>query len=105
MPIVDGMKSTQMIREFENESSSIDLSSISKLNGRIPIFAVSASLLEKDSQSYIDTGFDGWIMKPINFNRLNLLFDGLQLGDARNGATYQPGHWEMGGWFTGRETK
>ncbi|PLB44915.1 sensor histidine kinase/response regulator [Aspergillus steynii IBT 23096] len=104
MPIVDGMKSTQMIREFENESSANDLSQISQRNGRIPIFAVSASLLEKDSQSYTDTGFDGWIMKPINFTRLNFLFDGLHFDDARNSATYQPGYWENGGWFTKRQT-
>ncbi|KAI9043218.1 putative sensor histidine kinase/response regulator [Aspergillus affinis] len=106
MPIVDGMKSTQMIREFENESSADNLSPISNRNGgRIPIFAVSASLLEKDSQSYIDAGFDGWIMKPINFTRLNFLLDGLQLDDARNSATYQLGYWENGGWFMERETK
>ncbi|XRM45664.1 hypothetical protein ABZX51_008742 [Aspergillus tubingensis] len=101
MPIVDGIKSTEMIREFETSSDSIELSSVAKLNNRIPIFAVSASLLEKDMSLYVDAGFDGWVMKPINFNRLNVLFEGLQTGDTRNAATYHPGcDWEQGGWFT-----
>ena len=101
MPIVDGIKSTEMIREFETSSDPTELSSVAKLNNRIPIFAVSASLLEKDMSLYVDAGFDGWVMKPINFNRLNVLFEGLQTGDTRNAATYHPGcDWEQGGWFT-----
>ncbi|KAL4888392.1 GAF domain-like protein [Aspergillus ambiguus] len=102
MPLVDGMSSTRMIRQFETESSSKNLSHIAELNGRVPIFAVSASLLEKDAALYMDTGFDGWIMKPINFNRLNTVLDGLQNAETRNGCAYQPGQWENGGWFTTR---
>jgi light-regulated signal transduction histidine kinase (bacteriophytochrome) len=98
MPIVDGIESTRMIRQFERESEA-PLSDKANKNGRVPVFAVSASLLEKDAQLYIEAGFDGWIMKPINFNRLGVLFDGLQNHDIRNAATYQPGHWELGGWF------
>ncbi|GES65035.1 sensor histidine kinase/response regulator [Aspergillus terreus] len=105
MPLVDGMSSTRMIREFERQSSSNVLSQVAQLNGRVPIFAVSASLLEKDASLYMDTGFDGWIMKPINFTRLNTVLDGLQNADARNGATYQPGQWENGGWFTAQTKK
>ncbi|RHZ55745.1 putative sensor histidine kinase/response regulator [Aspergillus thermomutatus] len=99
MPIVDGIESTRMIRQFERESSEVPLSEKASKNGRVPVFAVSASLLEKDAQLYIEAGFDGWIMKPINFNRLGVLFDGLRNQDIRNAATYQPGHWEFGGWF------
>ena len=94
MPIVDGMQSTRMIREVEKQKPAFPN------NKQVPIFAVSASLLEKDAQSYIDTGFDGWIMKPIDFNRLNTLLNGLRDDDARNAATYQPGEWEKGGWFS-----
>ena len=97
MPIVDGIQSTRMIRDFEKETPN------SPNNKQVPIFAVSASLLEKDAQSYIDTGFDGWIMKPINFNRLNTLLDGLRDDNARTDATYQPGEWEKGGWFSSRK--
>lgn len=66
---------------------------------RIPIFAVSASLLEKDRQTYIDSGFDGWIMKPIDFHRVNHLLKGVQQEEARNSSVYQSGMWEKGGWF------
>lgn len=49
---------------------------------------------------YIDLDFDGWIMKPINFQRLNTLLAGIHREDARNGAVYKPGQWERGGWFS-----
>ncbi|RAK96027.1 putative sensor histidine kinase/response regulator [Aspergillus ibericus CBS 121593] len=102
MPIVDGINSTKMIRQFEAISpDNAALSPIAKLNKRVPVFAVSASLLEKDMSLYVDAGFDGWIMKPINFNRLKVLFDGLQDEGTRSNATYHPGYdWEQGGWFT-----
>lgn len=99
MPIVDGMKSTWMIRDFERSLPPDNLSTIATMNGRVPIFAVSASLLEKDARRYIDAGFDGWIMKPINFHRLNELLDCLRNEGARKNETYVPGHWEKGGWF------
>ncbi|GIK07723.1 light-sensor protein kinase [Aspergillus viridinutans] len=102
MPIVDGIESTRMIRQFER-GFEIPLSDKASKNGRVPVFAVSASLLEKDAQLYIEAGFDGWIMEPINFNWLGVLFDGLQNHDIRNAATYQPGHWELGGWFKRHE--
>ncbi|BAE56727.1 unnamed protein product [Aspergillus oryzae RIB40] len=102
MPIVDGIGSTKMIRQFEQETPPESLSRISRLNGRIPVFAVSASLFEKDAEKYISAGFDGWIMKPINFERLNTLLAGLRDDDVRNSTTYQPGKWENGGWFQGR---
>lgn len=100
MPIVDGINCTKIIRKFETDSSSVPLSGAAQCNGRVPIFAVSASLLEKDAPMYMDTGFDGWIMKPINFKRLGVLFDGLQRADVRRDSAYRPGHcWEEGGWF------
>ncbi|PYI00767.1 sensor histidine kinase/response regulator [Aspergillus sclerotiicarbonarius CBS 121057] len=101
MPIVDGINSTKMIRQCEATlPDNAALSPVAKLNNQVPIFAVSASLLEKDMSLYVDAGFDGWVMKPINFNRLSVLFDGLQQEDTRNNATYYPGYdWEQGGWF------
>jgi CheY-like chemotaxis protein len=89
MPIVDGFGSTKMIREHALASGS----------GRVPIFAVSASLMERDRQSYVECGFDGWIMKPIDFQRVNRLLKGVRAGEARNESVYQPGSWEKGGWF------
>ncbi|KAJ5618805.1 CheY-like superfamily [Penicillium lagena] len=102
MPIVDGMAATKMIREFEAKAHETPLSEKAQQNSRVPIFAVSASLLEREMQTYIDTGFDGWVMKPINFQRLNNLLSGLVDMEARRSATYRAGEWENGGWFDQR---
>jgi len=89
MPIVDGLSATKMIREYEQQYA----------NHRTPVFAVSASLIEKDRQVYLDAGFDGWIMKPIDFQRVHLLLNGVWSAQRRDDALYQPGMWEQGGWF------
>jgi CheY-like chemotaxis protein len=67
--------------------------------GRIPIIAVSASLLEKSKNTYVDVGFDAWILKPISFARLGELMDAIVDRNIREGCLYQPGEWEKGGWF------
>ena len=100
MPIVDGLTATKMIRSFEKSSTSRHLSKRAALNGRVPIFAVSASLVEKERQKYIDAGFDGWILKPIDFKRLSVLLCGIVETKTREDCLYQPGEWERGGWFS-----
>jgi CheY-like chemotaxis protein len=104
MPIVDGLSSTKMIRSFEKVHSQSCLSSRARINGRVPIFAVSASLVEREKQTYINAGFDGWILKPIDFKRLNTLLLGIVENDIRNSCLYAPGEWERGGWFHKRRT-
>ena len=103
MPIVDGLTSTKMIRSFEKSSPDGFLSKRAALNGRVPIFAVSASLVEKDRQVYTDAGFDGWILKPIDFKRLTLLMSGIVEEETREACLYEPGEWERGGWFAKRQ--
>ena len=103
MPIVDGFSATKLIRSYEKTNSAKALSRRAALNGRIPIFAVSASLVEKELQRYRDTGFDGWFLKPIDFSRVNELLKGLVDDEARNSCLYKPGKWEQGGWFDNRE--
>lgn len=98
MPIVDGLTSTKMIRSFEKSHGNI-YSPRAALCGRVPIIAVSASLVERDRQHYIDAGFDAWILKPISFDRLNRLMRAIVDTDVRNDCLYQPGAWEKGGWF------
>ncbi|KAI1120692.1 hsp90-like protein [Nemania abortiva] len=93
MPIVDGLTSTKIIRAFERSTAFDDL------HTHIPIFAVSASLMEKDKTIYTDAGFDGWILKPIDFKRLHVLLDGITSDDVRGQCLYEPGGWERGGWF------
>ena len=103
MPIVDGLTSTKMIRSHEKAHSQFDLSPRAVMNGRVPIFAVSASLVERECQTYINAGFDGWILKPIDFKRLNTLLAGIVEDEIRNSCLYKPGEWERGGWFCRRQ--
>ncbi|KAJ4152678.1 hypothetical protein NW754_004476 [Fusarium falciforme] len=102
MPIVDGLTSTKMIRSIEASPDHRGHSVLSLTNHRISIFAVSASLVEREKQTYIDAGFDGWILKPIDFKRLNILLAGITDVDVRNTCLYEPGQWERGGWFGSR---
>ena len=99
MPIVDGLTATKMIRSFEKSFSDGFLSKRAALNGRVPIFAVSASLIEKNRQVYVDAGFDGWILKPIDFKRLTVIMLGIVEEKTRESCLYEPGEWERGGWF------
>ncbi|PVH84203.1 putative cyanobacterial phytochrome B [Cadophora sp. DSE1049] len=99
MPIVDGLTSTKMIRSYEKCHPDSKLSTRAMSNGRVPIFAVSASLVERERQTYINAGFDGWILKPIDFKRLNTLLEGIVNDTTRNSCLYKPGEWERGGWF------
>lgn len=103
MPIVDGFSSTKMIRSLEKTHPNTCLSGRATHNGRIPIFAVSASLVEKDREKYVQTGFDGWILKPVDFRRVNLLLKGIVDHGAREDCLYGPGMWEHGGWFESRQ--
>ncbi|KAF9698005.1 hypothetical protein EKO04_004400 [Ascochyta lentis] len=98
MPIVDGLTSTKMIRSYEKTHTNI-YSPRAALCGRVPIVAVSASLIERDRQQYIDAGFDAWILKPISFDRLNRLMAAIVDKDIRKQCLYEPGEWEKGGWF------
>ncbi|KAK3642225.1 hypothetical protein LTR22_016241 [Elasticomyces elasticus] len=99
MPIVDGLTSTKLIRSYEKSHPSHTLSARASLNGRVPIIAVSASLIEKDRQMYIDAGFDGWILKPIAFARLGEIMTGIVDSAVRARNLYRQGSWEQGGWF------
>jgi CheY-like chemotaxis protein len=105
MPIVDGYSSTKMIRSFEKTHPGSCLSDRAKCNYRIPIFAVSASLVEKERKKYIDVGFDGWLLKPVDFKRVDQLLKGIVDEETRNTCLYEPGKWEQGGWFAGLEVQ
>lgn len=104
MPILDGFGATKAIRKLEAasfaESSTIPTDRTSmRLNGRIPIFAVSASLREKQREEMHDLGMDGWILKPIGFDRLRTIMKGITDLEQRQRDKYQPGKWEVGGWL------
>ncbi|KID92815.1 ATPase-like, ATP-binding domain protein [Metarhizium guizhouense ARSEF 977] len=103
MPIVDGLTSTKMVRSTEQSSEHKGHSAMADANRRIPIFAVSASLVEENRQVYVDAGFDGWILKPIDFKRLSTLLAGIHESETRKACLYLPGEWERGGWFSSGE--
>jgi CheY-like chemotaxis protein len=102
MPIMDGYDSTKAIRAFEESRTSdtaSQRSSISSSKNYVPIIAVSASLVEREHDFYVDVGFDGWILKPIPFDRLRHIMSGVADPVARKEDLYEPGCWEKAGWF------
>lgn len=91
-----------MIRAIECDGQHEKLSAVASNHGRIPVFAVSASLMEREKDTYMAAGFDGWILKPIDFKRLEHLLFGIIDDNARNDSVYVAGEWERGGWFRKR---
>ncbi|KAF9534531.1 hypothetical protein CPB83DRAFT_844387 [Crepidotus variabilis] len=103
MPILNGFDSTHAIRKVEKKQPKAVLRLSHALNGRIPIVAFSASLRELQRDEMIDYGLDGWILKPIDFKRLKILFKGITDPIQREKDIYTPGcNWEAGGWLVKR---
>ncbi|KAH7410851.1 PHY3, histidine kinase-group VIII protein [Cadophora sp. MPI-SDFR-AT-0126] len=98
MPLVDGNASTRLVRIYEKEEFPT-LSDLAKPHGRIPIIAVSASLSESSRTEYMESGFDGWILKPIDFARLEQIIAAIEDEQRRNALTYGAVKWNEGGWF------
>ena len=101
MPLVDGAGSTRLNRAFEKEKRA-ELSPQALSYGRIPIIAVSASLSEPSLDDYLNTGFDGWILKPIDFSRLETIMTATQDEPIRQSLMYGNDTWDKGGWFRDR---
>lgn len=109
MPLLNGFEAAKAIRVLEMDVSNdptppetpVRLSK--KLNGRIPIFAVSASLFERQRDEMIADGIDGWILKPIDFKRLRDILKGILDPVQRASDLYSPTcNWESGGWLDDR---
>lgn len=101
MPLIDGPTPTKLICEFE-AAFSPPLSKLVSLHGRMPIFAVSASLVEQKHDEYVNGGFDGWIMKPINFRQLNTLMTGIWDEKEKQTCVYKPGCGRVVGGFNNK---
>lgn len=99
MPILDGYQATSAIRSFEERERSILRLKSHRLNGRIPIFAVSASLTEDQRADLWELGLDGWLLKPIMWDRFQNLLEGVTNLDQRRKDIYQTDSWEKGGWL------
>ncbi|KAF5868223.1 putative histidine kinase-group viii protein [Botrytis fragariae] len=102
MPILNGFLSTTLIRSFLTTTSPLPLMSPrAKIYGRLPIIAVSASLEETKRDEYIDRGFDGWILKPIDFRVLEEMLKSVEDEGRREGLVYgrEGVKWSKGGWL------
>ncbi|KAF8319778.1 hypothetical protein DL93DRAFT_2225171 [Clavulina sp. PMI_390] len=102
MPILDGFGAAQRIREIEKASPvPLEQARLStRLNGGIPIIAVSASLQESQREFMLAKGMDAWILKPIDFTRLSVLKRGILDVKERMQELYTVGKdWEKGGWM------
>jgi len=97
MPLVDGSAATRLIREFEDSTNQ------QSKRRRIPIIAVSASLAERRRHEYVKDGFDGWILKPIDFKRLEAILAAAKDESMREDLLCVEGKWDKGGWLRGKE--
>ncbi|NBI56005.1 hybrid sensor histidine kinase/response regulator [Photobacterium alginatilyticum] len=55
MPVMDGFTATEEIRNWEKES---------KISGRLPIIALTASVLDEDIAKCYESGMDDYVAKP-----------------------------------------
>ncbi len=101
MPLLNGYEATERIRSLEQDARYQRCRVSHTLNGRIPIFAVSASLFEVQREEMYDLGMDGWILKPIDFKRLRIILRGVTDPAQRARDVYKKGisSWEQGGWL------
>ena len=78
MPILNGLEATRQIRLLE-VTKLVKTDRLAHLleGGRILIFAVSTSLVERQREELEQIGIDGWILKPIGFERLYTILRGV----------------------------
>jgi len=69
MPVMDGITATKEIRQWEKEQG------VPKL----PIIALTASVLDEDIRHCFEAGMDAYLPKPYKSHQLYDLFDNLQL--------------------------
>ena len=100
MPIMDGKTAAMEIRKLESKPDFQQSTTALRVDDRIPIFAVSASLYESD-RGDLSADFDGWLLKPLDFTRVRDLFKALQDPEKRKAEVYRQGQWERGGYFHG----
>ncbi|GAC94692.1 sensor histidine kinase/response regulator [Pseudozyma hubeiensis SY62] len=105
MPICNGQEACIRIRELERKwaeaGERADRPASQVLNGRVPILAVSATLVPQMRQEMVDIGMDGWLLKPIDFARLGALLKGLLHPEDRAANHWRQGYvWEKGGWLS-----
>lgn len=73
MPELDGIETTQIIRENEKRSGE-----------HIPIIAITAYALKGDKEKYLSKGMDDYISKPVNINDLNEKLNKIEKMSSKN---------------------
>lgn len=69
MPVMDGLTATKLIRQWEVEQGST----------KLPIIALTASVLDEDIQHCFEAGMDAYLPKPYKSHQLFELFNDLEL--------------------------
>ena len=98
---MDGKQAAAAIRKYEELLDPSRVLNARRVDNRIPIIAVSATLLESQKVE-LGVDFDGWMLKPIDFKRLLHILVGISEPDRRKEDAYERGRWERGGWLNGK---
>ena len=98
MPFVDSLQATKMIRELKKQHGPL-LPRAAIACGRVPILAVSASLSNDRGGFFMEIGFDGRLLKLINFRRLGVMLSGALHAEARNLGMYKETEFVQGSWM------
>jgi CheY-like chemotaxis protein len=70
MPVMDGYETTRRIRASEGESS------------RIPVYAMTAAVMDEERQRALEAGMDGYLVKPVQLSELAELLSRLRPATA-----------------------
>jgi CheY-like chemotaxis protein len=111
---MDGRTAAKEIRKLEKRTPQPKNITPLRIDDRIPIFAVSASLYESDRTNMAEH-FDGWLLKPLgaflsasasvkltsDFNRVRAILAALEDPIQRSKEVYVQGQWERGGYLQG----
>lgn len=73
MPVLDGVETTKIIRKREEETKR-----------HLPIIALTAHALHGDREKFIETGFDDYISKPIDIDKLLNSIEGIKDTRGKN---------------------
>ncbi|KAF2709473.1 hypothetical protein K504DRAFT_526003 [Pleomassaria siparia CBS 279.74] len=84
-------------RQVSSRPSS--MMTLARHTDHLPIFAISSALYQHTQESLQEAGFDGWLSKPVDFQRLSLILKGATDEESRLKGIYRTDDVKAGGWF------